>query len=726
MDGIDAKPGIAPWRRLATTIALALVPLVGERIPLPGLDRDSALFSHDKSVATSLFALGVAPLLSGYLAVELAALLVPRWRKLRHDNPGRRKLQRAALVLALVLAAFQAFGVAMMLSSPELVGAGVEVSRPLVLVSLIGATAVLALAARQIDTLGLVSGVVLLYIASEGSRLPGYFEKVELPSEPSRLVMVIALYALPPFAAWATLRGSLESAKHEPLWLSAPLSSLQPVTSVPALLALPASLSAFQLPLADDVAKWLGGSHGFELVLGFGVLATLLLALLLQRPKVVLGLLRQLGRGNQAAPIEPGQLRHAFAKALWPTVLLVMTALIADQLAWANGLPALASRSTLLVALLLDGFDALRLHRALPGLVCVAEERRPYAVPELAKAAERAGLTLRATGFGQASLLRVFGPYAAIGLWTHADDAPKVRALLREQLESPRPEVAPSEVDEEERMKPSRATDDSAGSLSPGPWGNGAYGWLQAAAFLMVAALAIASYTPGSGLLALATRLDTVQAELEVVAVNDEHDPLAPIDDAALPAGVAKFSELIRDPNGQRRSVVYARLVLQGTESLDQALQRLRPWLDTLTLPKNARLAWQPQPLEPEGNVPPYDPAHDPEPAPEAFRSYLVQGAPIFSTPDVGSVELTTSTDGFASTTLRLTRPAADRLRRATHHSDGRRLAIIVDQMVVSAPVVRGEITNGILQISPGGLEPDETSQRARALLRKLTTTPAK
>jgi preprotein translocase subunit SecD len=237
--------------------------------------------------------------------------------------------------------------------------------------------------------------------------------------------------------------------------------------------------------------------------------------------------------------------------------------------------------------------------------------------------------------------------------------------------------------------------------------------------------LAIASYTPGSGLSALSTRRDDVQAALEVIAVNDELDPLALADEASLPAGVAKFSEVIRDPNGQTRSLAYARLVLQGKESLEQALQRLRPWQDRLTLPADARLAWQPLPAEADGNVPPVDPAHEPEPTAEAFRSYLVQSAPIFSAFDVDSVELTTASDGLASTTLRLTRPAAERLRGATHDRTGRRLAIIVDERVVSAPVVQGEIANGMLQISPGGLDPTETRQRARALLSKLTRRPA-
>src|SRR4051812_11367502 len=159
-------------------------------------------------------------------------------------------------------------------------------------------------------------------------------------------------------------------------------------------------------------------------------------------------------------------------------------------------------------------------------------------------------------------------------------------------------------------MKPS---DDAQ---EQGPWGTGIYGWLQAVCCLLAAALAIASYSPGSGLLALTTRVTTVQAELEVVNVNDELDPLATADEAALPVGVTKLSELTQDANGESRRRLYARLVLQGKESFQEALQRLRPWQPTLTLPATARFAWQAEQADAEALAAPRDGARDLVPAP--------------------------------------------------------------------------------------------------------------
>jgi hypothetical protein len=82
----------------------------------------------------------------------------------------------------------------------------------------------------------------------------------------------------------------------------------------------------------------------------------------------------------------------------------------------------------------MDGLQAFELHAKLPGLVCVWEERRPYAVPALVAAARRAGLSLHSSGMAQTAMVRVFGPYAAISLWAAPAEAEAARALLGDFL----------------------------------------------------------------------------------------------------------------------------------------------------------------------------------------------------------------------------------------------------------------------------------------------------
>src|SRR4030095_8937284 len=62
----------------------------------------------DPSLA-GVLALGLMPFFSAFSLVELAALIVPRWRPLRHGGPpGRARLHTAAITLTLLLALVQA------------------------------------------------------------------------------------------------------------------------------------------------------------------------------------------------------------------------------------------------------------------------------------------------------------------------------------------------------------------------------------------------------------------------------------------------------------------------------------------------------------------------------------------------------------------------------------------------------------------------------------------
>src|SRR5262245_46989704 len=104
------------WRRLAVTLLLAPITVLAlEHVPLPGVDVTAFRLELAggwlaPSPNLSVLALGIAPLLSAFLVVELAALLVPRWSRLRHGGfEGRAKLARATLLVALVLACAQAY-----------------------------------------------------------------------------------------------------------------------------------------------------------------------------------------------------------------------------------------------------------------------------------------------------------------------------------------------------------------------------------------------------------------------------------------------------------------------------------------------------------------------------------------------------------------------------------------------------------------------------------------
>src|SRR6185436_12919065 len=95
------------------TVGLLCVLPLGRRILAPGVDAYEVAEQEVPAGLVSVFALGVMPMISAYIAVEVLALTRPKWRALRHAWPdGRAKLERAASTLAILLAAFQAFGAA--------------------------------------------------------------------------------------------------------------------------------------------------------------------------------------------------------------------------------------------------------------------------------------------------------------------------------------------------------------------------------------------------------------------------------------------------------------------------------------------------------------------------------------------------------------------------------------------------------------------------------------
>ncbi len=163
----------ALWRRLAVTVALPLVIELLARVMLPGIDSAalgglSGLGLTDLPPTLGVLALGIVPILSAFVLVELATLVVPAWRPLRTGGiEGRARLQRGVVIVTLLLAMVQAYSLVLYLDQlswqmPELVphpGAGF---RLVVGLTLIAGMTVTWLAAVLIDRYGLGNGFSVL------------------------------------------------------------------------------------------------------------------------------------------------------------------------------------------------------------------------------------------------------------------------------------------------------------------------------------------------------------------------------------------------------------------------------------------------------------------------------------------------------------------------------------------------------------------------------------
>ncbi|HTJ44943.1 MAG TPA: hypothetical protein VL463_22705, partial [Kofleriaceae bacterium] len=106
-DGAIRWRALAP--RLAVTLGVPAVLIVLARAPLPGVST-SDLMPGLTLARVSILSIGVTPVITAYLLVELAALVIPGWRRRRHaGRDARLPLTSATAALGAALTIVQAW-----------------------------------------------------------------------------------------------------------------------------------------------------------------------------------------------------------------------------------------------------------------------------------------------------------------------------------------------------------------------------------------------------------------------------------------------------------------------------------------------------------------------------------------------------------------------------------------------------------------------------------------
>jgi hypothetical protein len=174
-------------------------------------------------------------------------------------------------------------------------------------------------------------------------------------------------------------------------------------------------------------------------------------------------------------------------------------------------------------------------------------------------------------------------------------------------------------------------------------------------------------------------------------------------------------------PLGQGRTgkVTYARVALQSGESLSAAWDRVLPWLARVP-PPSGRWAYEPV-FEPTG-----DSDEEGQPrfsGPVALRTLVLTGDPAITTADVESADvgLEDGVGGRPYLLVALTPEGGDRFGHITEEWVGRRLAILVNGVVKSAPVVREPIRGGRVTVTPGVGSIEQQLAEMRALADSLS-----
>ncbi len=195
-------------RRLLFLLGALIVYRIGTHVPVPGINASvlEELFKSQQSGILGLFnvfsggalerfsilALGIMPYISASIIMQLASVVVPTLEALKKEGEaGRRKITQYTRYGTLVLALFQASGIAIALESqPGLVMDPGLAFRIITAVTLVTGTIFLMWLGEQITERGLGNGISILIFAGIVAGLPsGLKNTLELQSSGSLSIL---------------------------------------------------------------------------------------------------------------------------------------------------------------------------------------------------------------------------------------------------------------------------------------------------------------------------------------------------------------------------------------------------------------------------------------------------------------------------------------------------------------------------------------------------------
>jgi hypothetical protein len=661
-------------QRIVTTLAVPLLVFVADRIRLPYLFENEEVRRAHLHLP-SILALGVVPFLTAYALVEGAALLVPSWRRARHRPPVRARLERISGGVAVLLALGQGFGLALSYEGLDGVYAGYgSMSRLVVTATLAGGSCLLAVLARWATRRGLVNGYMLIMAVLVVERL-GQSEGLGPVHVPWVGVVSIGATAV---GTWIAIAGAGRPSRAPSVPI--PASSIVPVPAAVWLVALPATLASWHLP-AEPLAAV--AAHRELAVVAVALGMAIALAALLHRPDEAAASLRKLG-----VAVDAQQAAGALWRAMLPTLAFVAL------LTAGTGLVSWA----IVTAVLYDLATSLGAHLAGRGLVVVREERRAYLVAPIRAALAAEGIDAWSRGGGVLALLQAFGPYAPAEILVRAPDAERAASKLT-ALDADELPGAPSP----------EAHAESAG------WGPAlARGGVILGLLALVLVVTRLAQHPRLHYTGPRAQIAIVRAD-DLAAPFDRSETDPPVQGAELrtmqaPTGI---DELGQRKNGTQ---TFVRVVSAPGEKLEQTWARVLPWLETHALPLDDRWSWEPI-LEPDDEFDPTKPWHV-----VGLSSIVLTGDDIVTTADVEDAAVGHSEASFGQYTVTVTlRPdAAMRFEQATREYVNRRIAILVDGHVDSAPVVKSAIGGGRFTITMGAGDPEKQLADASRLAASL------
>jgi len=177
-------------KRIWFTLGALLVYRLGTYLPLPGIDAGALAkaFSNAQTGIIGLFnmfsggavgrmailALGIMPYISASIIVQLMTTVIPSWETLKKEGEsGRKQLNQYTRYLTVILAIFQAWGIAVGLEgASNVVAAPGMFFRISATITLVGGTLFLMWLGEQITSRGIGNGTSLIIFSGIVAGLP--------------------------------------------------------------------------------------------------------------------------------------------------------------------------------------------------------------------------------------------------------------------------------------------------------------------------------------------------------------------------------------------------------------------------------------------------------------------------------------------------------------------------------------------------------------------------
>ncbi len=700
----EAKAGSAPWGRLAVSVIAFAAPFALARVRLP-VDHQK-LAAGGAGEAPGLFALGVMPFLIGSVLVEVGALVTPDWAKLRYGAAGRLRLRVASVVIGLAVAALSARVIWGPLSADLADDKG---ALGIVIGGLtLGSLALFALA-EIANRRGLVNGFVAVaaggLLANDLGRAFGLLLSSSMPAGTGAGLAVMGAAKLGVFAAtFLVLRSPAAKAGALPVAVPTPASGVAPLALAVGLLALPATLASLSGDKAG--AFWIPSDlvHGLA-GLALSIAGAILLSRLLHDPGRLATI--ALRARKDVAPREELEAEaRARLRAAWlPTVAFAVVLFVAREATRRlAGFPLDVAALALFMGMVVDGVAEWKARSSFPGLTVVWSEHRPFAAEAVRSALAAREIAVHARGSATRTLLQFWGPFAPIEIAVAPDDAERAQKTAKRALR------ARTSAKQAEAVTAGEETPAEARSL--------------AGLALLLGTLAVVVPSFSGWLVTKPPAGPKLEAGVFALSAVDDDlaEPFAGIP-GALPTGVSLKPEAAAGGPEGEHSVTYARLVPSEGESLDHALARVKPWFDAVALPKGRRFGF--------GLIYEHNEVKD---AIEAvgFRTYVLVDEPITTGADVLEATVVppappdpkappeAAEEPMALVRISLGPAAADKLWTYTREHQDHRLAFVVEDRVVTAPVIQSEIKGGTLAITMGLGGRAASLAEARRLVKKL------